>query len=134
VNSTKGELMFMTNKGVVGHLRSDDLQKIEGEIHANGCGMIRELHHITLEVSKTTIHEAVTEKLGYTKLCTCLVPKMLTDNLEKFKWDVFGPSTVQSRPHALFLHQKKHLATKKFDDVDEVRSHDVVQRADSRLL
>jgi hypothetical protein len=56
----------------------DDLQKIEGEICANQCGMIGELHHIP-EVSKTTIHEAVREKLGYRKLCTHWVPKMLTD-------------------------------------------------------
>jgi hypothetical protein len=41
--------------------------------------MIRELHHIISEVSKTTIHEAVTEKLGYRKLCVRWVPKMLTD-------------------------------------------------------
>jgi hypothetical protein len=59
---------------------SDDLLlKIEGQIHANRCG-IRELHHIISEVSMTTIHEAVTEKLGYRKLCTCCVPKMLTDD------------------------------------------------------
>ena len=31
---------------------------------------IRELHHIIPEVSKTTIHEAVTEKLGYRKVMT----------------------------------------------------------------
>jgi len=41
---------------------------------------IRELHHIIPEVSKTTIHEAVTEKLGYRKLCAHWVPKMLTDD------------------------------------------------------
>jgi len=39
-----------------------------------------ELHHIIPEVSKTTIHEAVTEKLGYRKLCARWVPKMLTDD------------------------------------------------------
>ena len=63
-------------------LISDDLlQKTEGEIHANRCMTIRELHHIIPEVSKTTIHEAVTEKLGYSrKLCTRWVPKMLTDD------------------------------------------------------
>jgi hypothetical protein len=32
------------------------------------------------QVSKTTIHEAVTEKLGYRKLCASRVPKMLTDD------------------------------------------------------
>ena len=41
---------------------------------------IRELHHIIPEVSKTTIHEDVTEKLVYTKLCARWVPKMLTDH------------------------------------------------------
>jgi len=40
--------------------------------------VIRELHHIIPEVSKTTIHEAVTEKLGYRKLCVRWVPRMLT--------------------------------------------------------
>jgi hypothetical protein len=62
-------------------LNSDDLlQKAEGEICANWHGTIRELHHIIPKVSKTAIHEAVTEKLGYRKLCTHWVPKMLTDD------------------------------------------------------
>jgi hypothetical protein len=62
-------------------LISDDLlQKIEGEICADWRGMIKELHHIIPEVSKTPIHEAVPEKLGYRKLCACWVPKMLTDD------------------------------------------------------
>ena len=89
---------------------------------------IRELHHIIPEVSKTTIHEAVMEKLGYRKLCTHWVPKMLTDDhktlLEKVKWDIldhppYSPDLVPSNFH-LFLHLKKHLAGKKFDD-DEVQ-------------
>jgi len=62
-------------------LISDDfLQEIEGEIRANRRVTIRELHHIIPKVSKTTIHEAVTEKLGYRKLCASWVPKMLTDD------------------------------------------------------
>jgi transposase len=62
-------------------LISDDLlQETEGEIRAHRCLTIRELHHITPEVSKTTIHEAVTEKLWYRKLCARRVPKMLTDD------------------------------------------------------
>jgi transposase len=47
-------------------LISDELlQKIEGEVRAYRRGTIRELHHFNPEVSKTTIPEAVTEKLGY---------------------------------------------------------------------
>ena len=60
---------------------SDDLlQEIEGEIHANRPVTIRDLHHIIPEVSKTTIHEDLTEKLGYTNLCARWVPKMLMDD------------------------------------------------------
>jgi hypothetical protein len=43
-------------------------------------GAIRELHHIIPEVSKTTILEAVTEKLGHRKLCARWVPEILTDD------------------------------------------------------
>ena len=46
----------------------DFLQKTEGEIRANRRVTIRDLHHILPEESKTTSHEAVTEKLGYRKL------------------------------------------------------------------
>ena len=46
-------------------LISDDLlQEIEGEVSTNRRLATRELHHIIPEVSKTTIHETVTEKLG----------------------------------------------------------------------
>ena len=61
-------------------LISDELQKIEGEIRANRRVAITELHHINSEVSKTTIHEAMTEKLGHRKLCACWLSKMLTDD------------------------------------------------------
>ena len=61
-------------------ISNDLLQEIEGEIRANRRVAIRELHHINSEVSKTTIHEAVTEKLGHRKLCACWVSKMLTDD------------------------------------------------------
>jgi len=50
-------------------ISNDLLQEIEGEIRANRRATIRELHHIIPEVSKTTIHEAVTKILGYRKLC-----------------------------------------------------------------
>ena len=62
-------------------LISDDLlQKIEGEILADRRVTVRVLHQIVPEVSKTTIHEAVTVKLRYRKLCASWVPKMLKDN------------------------------------------------------
>jgi hypothetical protein len=89
-------------------LISDDLlQEIEGEICANWLVTIRELHRIIPEVSETTIHEAVTEKLGYRKLCARWVPKILTDD-HKMKWmgsgkiqvRFIGPSAIQSRPCA----------------------------------
>jgi len=56
------------------------LQKTGGEIRANRRVTIRELHHIIPEVSKTTIHEAVTEKLEYRILCARWVPKILADD------------------------------------------------------
>ena len=56
------------------------LQEIEGKIRANRRVTIRELHHIIPEVSKTTIHEVVIEKLRYRKLCTRWVLKVLTDD------------------------------------------------------
>ena len=62
-------------------LNSDDLlQETEGEIRVNRSVTIRELHHIIPKVSKTTIHDAVTEKLGHKKLCARWVPEMLTDD------------------------------------------------------
>ena len=64
-------------------LTSDDLlQKTEGELRAHRRMTMTELHHIIPEMSKTTIHEAVTEKLGYRKLWARWVPKMLTDDQE----------------------------------------------------
>jgi len=62
-------------------LISDEfLQEIKGEIRANRRVTIRQLHHIIPEVSKTTVHEAVTENLRYRKLCARWVPKMLMDD------------------------------------------------------
>jgi hypothetical protein len=85
-------------------LISDDLlQKTEGEIHVNQRRTIKELHHIISNVSTTTIHEAVTEKLGYRKLCACRVPKILMEN---HKMKQMGSAlkflthyAVQSGPH-----------------------------------
>jgi hypothetical protein len=87
------------------------------------------LHHIILEVSKTTIHEAVTEKLGHRKLCASWVPKILTDDHKTKRMD----SALKFLKHYaqegdefldLFLHLKKHLAGKKFDDDDEVQEEE----------
>jgi hypothetical protein len=74
---------------------------------------------------KTTIHEAVTEKLGYRKLCASWVPKILTDD---HKTKRMGSALKFLTRYAqegdgfldFFLHLKKHLAGKKFDDDDEV--------------
>ena len=61
-------------------ISNDLLLENGGEIHTHRRGTIRELHHIIPEVSKTTIHEAVTEKLGHRKFCARRLPKMLTDD------------------------------------------------------
>ena len=88
-NVTKWRLEFLQGRtDVQDELRSsrlslisdDLLQEIEGEIRAHRCVTMRELHHIIPEVSKTTIHEAVTEKLGYRKLCARWVLRMITDD------------------------------------------------------
>ena len=87
---------------------------------------IRQLHHAIPEVSKTTIHDAVTNKLGYRKLCARWVPAHHTTALlEIFKLDTldhppYSPNLAPSDFH-LFLHLKKHLVGKKFDDEDEVQ-------------
>jgi hypothetical protein len=78
-------------------LISDDiLQEIEGEIHANRRVTVRQLHHTIPEVSKTTIHEVLTQKLGYRKLCARWVPKILTDASGKIQVGYIEPSSVQS--------------------------------------
>ena len=53
----------------------DLFQEIEGEIRANRPMTIRELHHIIPEVSKTIIHEAVMENLGYKNCVHAGCPK-----------------------------------------------------------
>ena len=80
VNSPKGKTdVHDEQRSSRPSLISDDLlQEIEGEIRVNRSVTIRELHHIIPEVSKTTIHQAVTEKLGYRKLCARWVLKILT--------------------------------------------------------
>jgi len=45
-----------------------------------GTNAMRGLHRIIPEVPKTKILEAVTEKLGYRKLCARWVPKILTND------------------------------------------------------
>ena len=110
-------------------ISDNHVQETEGKLRANRRVAIRELHHIIPKLSKTTIHEAVTEKLGYRKLCARWVPKILTDDHKTkrvgFALGYIGPSAVHSGPYArdfhLFLRPKKHLAGEKFDDDDEAQ-------------
>jgi hypothetical protein len=90
-------------------LISDDLlQEIEGEICANRCMTVRELHHIIPKVSNTTINEAVAEQLGYRHDNWQLHSTHVTTAfLEKFKWDIFdqppySPDLVPSDFHFFF--------------------------------
>jgi len=81
-------------------LISDDLlQETEGEIRANRRMTIRELHHIIPEVSKTTIHETMTGKLGYRKrqrATPCRGRHHCASG--KIQVGYIGPSAVQSGP------------------------------------
>ena len=79
-NKSRTNVHYEQRSGEQSLISDDLLQEIEGEICANLRLTIKEWHHIIPEVSKTTIHEAVTEKLGYKKLCARWVPKMLTDD------------------------------------------------------
>jgi histone-lysine N-methyltransferase SETMAR len=103
-------------------------------------GAIRELHHIIPEVSKTTIHEAVTEKLGYRKLCARWIPKMLMGDHKTKRMgsalklltrsaqerDEFLDSIVTGDETWVFHHTPESKQQSR-------RSHDVVQRAGDRL-
>ena len=143
----------MTNKGAVGHLWSltTFFREIGGDIRANRRVTIRELHHFIPEVSKTTIHTAVTEKLGYRKLCARWVPKILTDDHKtkrmgsalKFltryaqEGDEFLDSIVTGdETFPLVSSPKETSRWEKFRRRwwGARKSHDVVQRAGGRLL
>jgi hypothetical protein len=102
------------------------------------------LHHIIPKVSKTTIYEAVTENLGHRKLCSCWVPKILTDDhktkqmgsMLKFlsryaqEGDEFVDSIVTGDGTWVF-----HLAPEwKQQSLQWCHMHDVVQRAGGRLI
>jgi hypothetical protein len=84
------------------------------------------LHHTIPELSKTTIHEAVKEKVGYRKLRARWVPKILTDDHKTKRMGSALKSLTRYAQEGdeflvLFLHLKKHLAGKKIDDDDEVQ-------------
>jgi histone-lysine N-methyltransferase SETMAR len=59
------------------------IQKIDENIRADRRLTIEELHQQCPEVSRTVLHETVTERLRYRKLCARWVPKMLTDDQKK---------------------------------------------------
>ena len=55
------------------------VEKVNVKVRKNCRFTISELSFQFHEVSYSLIHEIVTEKLGYKKLCARWVPKMLTD-------------------------------------------------------
>jgi hypothetical protein len=76
---------------------TSDLQIIKGEIPANQRGRIRELHPIIPKVSKTTIHEAVTENCAHAGCPN--VKRQSQNEMLKIQVGCIGPSAVQSGPH-----------------------------------
>ena len=95
-------------------------------------------------MSRTTIHEAVTEKLGYRKLCVRWVPKMLMDDhTAKRMGSVLKVHTRYAQEEDEFLDSivtgdETFFFTTILDPSNSHynarRSHDVVQRAGGRLL
>jgi transposase len=59
------------------------IQKINENIHADRRLIISGLHQQCPAVSRTVLHEIVTKRLGYWKLCVHWVLKMLTDDHKK---------------------------------------------------
>ncbi|GBM22178.1 Histone-lysine N-methyltransferase SETMAR [Araneus ventricosus] len=53
--------------------------KVNEKIRENRRFTIRMLCDEFPEISKTVLHEIVTNRLSYRKLCSCWIPKMLTD-------------------------------------------------------
>ena len=106
-NSPKEGLMFTANKRTVGRLWSPTSVFMNSkEKSAKSKHAIKELHHINPEVSKTTIHEAVTEIVGYRILCARWVSKILTDN-QKMKKEVVRwrlSSATEGRRWVSVLH------------------------------
>lgn len=65
-------------KKVVTLLVSDDLlNKVNEKVPENHGFTMSELFEHSSEVSRSLLHERVSEKLGYYKFCACWVPKML---------------------------------------------------------
>jgi hypothetical protein len=59
------------------------IQKTDENIRADRRSTTDELYQQCPELSRTVLHETVTKRLGYRKLCVSSVLKMLTDNHKK---------------------------------------------------
>ncbi|KAG8291263.1 hypothetical protein J6590_064575 [Homalodisca vitripennis] len=71
----------MNNRSGRPSLVSDDLvNKVDEKTSENRRFTISELSHHFPEISRSLVHEIVTEKLGYHKFCACWIPKVLTDD------------------------------------------------------
>ena len=125
-------------------ISEDLLQEIEGEIRANRRVTITKLRHIIPEASKTTIHKAVTKKLGYRKLCERWTPKILWTITKRNEWVPrwsFSHATHRKEMsfwNPFWMEMKTwgfhHTPESKQQSLQCRHTHDVVQRAGGRLL
>lgn len=59
---------------------TDELvQKIEEHLLSDRRSTIDNLHELRPKISRTVVHEILSDRLGYRKLCARWVPKMLTE-------------------------------------------------------
>ncbi|GBN44560.1 hypothetical protein AVEN_163219-1 [Araneus ventricosus] len=80
-NSMMNAPMFMTKHGVGDLLVNDGLvAKVNEKIRENSRFTIKMLCDEFPHISKIVLHEIVTNRLNYRKLCSRWVPKMLTDD------------------------------------------------------
>jgi len=138
VNSLKEGLMLTINKGAVSHLVKKIMVSVfwdrKGILLADFMPPGSTINVAAYCDTLTQLRQAIqNERRGMLSRGVCLLhdnawphsTHVTTVLLEKIKWDILDhplhSPDLAPREFNLFLHLKKHLAGKKFDDNDEVQ-------------
>ncbi|KAG5348043.1 SETMR methyltransferase, partial [Acromyrmex charruanus] len=102
-------------------LITDELTtKIENAIRNDRLLTLDELHNLFPEISRSLIHEIVSEKLEFRKVCARWIPRELTP-LHKATRPPYSPDLAPFYYH-LFTKLKESLAGKRFQSDEEVQT------------